>query len=369
MRDMRFVGLDVHKETIAIGVAEKDGSTRSMGVIPNRVESVRKMIKRLGGPKKLTVCYEAGPTGYVLYWQLQKMGVNCVVIAPSLVPTRPGDRVKTDRRDAVKLARSYRAGDLTPVWVPTPEHEALRDLVRVREAAKKDERRARQRLLKFLLRRGVEPPANLRPWTERYREWVYRVEFEHAPQQVTLLDLAGEVDHAKKRIERLDAAIDQAIASAPAEMRSVIEALQALRGVSKLAAVTVVSEVGRFSRFERPSQLMGYSGAVPSEYSSGERIKRGHITKAGNAHLRRVLGESAWAYRFRPRIIGRLRKRQEGLPESVTDIAWKAQERLHKRYVRLMGAGKEKPKVITAITRELLGFIWAIAVEVEKNAA
>jgi transposase len=366
---MRFVGLDVHKESIAVGIAEQDGSVRSMGVIPNRLEAIRKLVKKLGGPREITVCYEAGPTGYVLYWQLQKIGVNCVVIAPSLVPTRPGDRVKTDRRDAMKLARSYRAGDLTPVWVPRPEHEALRDLVRAREAAKKDQRRARQRLLKFLLRRGVNTPEKMRPWTERHRQWVYGIEFEHAPQQVTLLDLAGEVDHAKARIERLDKAIDEAIASAPETMRKVVEALQALRGVSKVTAVTVVSEVGQFSRFERASQLMGYSGAVPSEYSSGERTKRGAITKAGNAHLRRVLGESAWAYRFRPRVVGRLRKRQEGLSESVTDIAWKAQERLHKRYVRLLGAGKEKHKVITAVTRELLGFIWAIGVDVERKAA
>ncbi len=209
----------------------------------------------------------------------------------------------------------------------------------------------------------------MRPWTESHRAWIWSLVFEHAAQQATLVDYALEVDHMAERVARLDRAIDDAIAAAPPTMRAVIAALQAMRGISKLTAVTVVAEVGTLSRFEHPRQLMGYSGAVPSEHSSGARTIRGAITKTGNAHLRRVLGESAWCYRHRPRVVGRLRVRQRELPERVLGLAWRAQERLHRRYLRLVGAGKEKHKVITAISRELLGFIWAIGVEVERSAA
>jgi transposase len=365
-KDIRFVGLDVHKETIAVAIAEPGGEVRSLGTIPNEAEAIRKLIKKLRADGAFTCCYEAGPTGYVLYWQMVKLGVPCVVIAPSLVPTKAGDRVKTDRRDAEKLARCYRAGDLTPVWVPTPEHEALRDLVRAREAAKKDERRARHRLQKFLLRRGVRAPKGMREWTETHRKWVSSLTFELAAQQATLTDYAAEVDHGKQRIQGLEKAIDEAIAAAPAAMRAVIEALQAMRGISKLTATTIVSEVGELSRFEHPRELMSYSGSVPSEHSSGGKTARGSITKTGNAHLRRVIGEAAWHYRHRPRVIGQLRKRQEGVSSQAIDIAWKAQERLHRRY-RQLSERKCKQKVVTAIGREMLGFIWDIGMQVERS--
>jgi transposase len=365
-KDIRFVGLDVHKETIAVAIAQPDGEVRSLGTIPNDEDAISKLMKKLRAGGALTCCYEAGPTGYVLYWQLAKFGVPCVVIAPSLVPTKAGDRVKTDRRDAEKLARCYRAGDLTPVWVPTPEQEALRDLVRAREAAKKDERRARHRLQKFLLRRGVRTPQRMREWTETHRTWVSGLTFELAAQQATLSDYLAEVDHVKKRIQRLEKAIDEAIAAAPSTMRAVIEALQAMRGISKLTATTIVSEVGALSRFEHPRELMSYSGSVPSEHSSGGKTSRGSITKTGNAHLRRVIGEAAWHYRHRPRVIGQLRKRQQGVRSEAIDIAWKAQERLHRRY-RQLSARKCKQKVITAIGREMLGFIWDIGVHVDRS--
>ena len=368
-KDIRFIGLDVHAETIAVAVAEANGEVRSLGVIPNRLEPVRKLIKRLGPARSLRVCYEAGPCGYVLYWQLTELGVHCDVIAPTLVPVKSGDRIKTDRRDAQKLARSYRSGDLTAVWVPDAAHEALRDLVRAREAAKKDQLRARHRLQKFLLRRGLQPPEGIKSWTLKHLNWVKTLRLEQFALNATLLDYVTEVDHARERIERLERAIDQAIEVAPAAIRAVIEGLQALRGVARISAATIVAEVGQLSRFARPRQLMGYTGAVPSEHSSGECVRRGPITKTGNAHLRRILVEAAWAYRHRPNVGGELRRRQESASQEIKAIAWKAQHRLHHRYVRLAARGKSKQHIVTAIARELAGFIWAVGVEVESKLA
>jgi transposase len=368
MSNVRFIGLDVHAETIAVAVAEPNGDVRSLGTIPNRPESVRKLMKKLGPAAHLRLCYEAGPTGYVLYWQLTALGVKCEVVAPTLVPVKVGDRVKTDRRDALKLARSYRAGDLTPVWVPDGAHEALRDLVRAREAAKKDQLRARHRLGKFLLRHGRRPPTAMTAWTQAHLAWVKSaVHFDHAAQEATLLDYIREVEHVADRITRLEGAITAAVETAPIHMRAVIEALQALRGIALVSAVTIASEVGELSRFTKPRQLMGYSGAVASEHSSGERTRRGGITKAGNAHLRRVVIEAAWAYRHRPTVGPSLRKRQAPVSPEVKEIAWKAQHRLHARYRALTARGKCKQQVVTAIGRELLGFIWAIGVHVESN--
>lgn len=366
MSKVRFVGLDVHAETIAAAVA--DGEVRSLGVIPNRPESIRKLMKKLGAVGELRVCYEAGPTGYVVYWQLTSLGVRCEVVAPSLVPVKPGDRVKTDRRDALKLARSYRAGDLTAVWVPDAAHEALRDLGRAREAAKKDQLRARHRLGKFLLRHGRRPPIAMKAWTQAHLTWVKSaVHFAQPAQEATLLDYLHEVDHVAERIVRLEHAIDQAVKTAPIRMRAVVEALQALRGIALVTAVTIAAEVGELSRFATPRQLMGYSGAVASEDSSGPRMRRGGITKAGNAHLRRVVIEAAWAYRHRPAVGAALRKRQALADPEVKAMAWKAQHRLHGRYRALTARGKCQQQVVTAIGRELLGFIWAIGVHVESG--
>jgi transposase len=368
MAKVRLVGLDVHAETIAVAVAEPAGEVRTLGMIPNRPESLRKLVKKLGPAEQLRVCYEAGPTGYVIYWQLTSLGVRCEVVAPTLVPMKAGDRVKTDRRDAQKLARSYRAGDLTPVWVPDAAHEALRDLVRAREAAKKDQLRARHRLGKFLLRHGRRPPVGIRAWTQRYVAWVKQdVHFELPAQEATLLDYLHEVEHVADRIERLEGAIDRAVTTAPPAMRAVIDALQALRGIALVSAVTIVAEVGELSRFARAPQLMGYSGMGAREHSSGERRRRGGITKTGNAHLRRVVVEAAWAYRYRPAVGGALRKRQATLSEDVKALAWKAQHRLHGRYRRLLGRGKCPQQVVTAVARKLLGFIWAIGITAETE--
>ena len=370
-KGMRFVGLDVHAATIAVAVAEAGGEVRSLGIIPNREESVSKLVKKLNAGGSWEACYEAGPTGYALYWQLTKKGIVCTVVAPTLIPVKAGDRVKTDRRDAERLARCFRAGDLTAVWVPDPAHEALRDLVRAREVAKRDQLRARHRLGKFLLRQGRRPPEKMRAWTKTHLEWIKtKVQFEEKAQQWTLEDYINEVEHCGQRIERLEGLIDEAVKSAPETMREVIAALQALRGIAVMSAVTIAAEVGELSRFATARQLMGYSGAVASEHSSGERTRRGHITKTGNAHLRRIVIEAAWSQRFRPVLSKNLKARQEGLPPEVIEIASKAMHRLHSRYNKLMAKGKNKQQVVTAVARELLGFIWAIGVSVErKNAA
>jgi len=370
MSKLRFVGLDVHAETIAVAVAEADGEVRSLGIIPNRLESVRKMIGKLGSVGTVKCCYEAGPTGYVLYWQLTQLGVACEVIAPTLVPTKAGDRVKTDRRDAAKLARCYRAGELTAVWVPDAAHEALRDLVRAREAAKKDQLRHRHRLGKFLLRHGMRPTDAGKAWSKKYLEWIrIHARFQQSALEATLAHYLHEVEHAAERIGMLEQAIDEAVAQAAPEIRAVIEALQALRGVAQMTAATVVCEVGSLARFENPRQLMGYSGLVSREHSSGNRVQRGAITKTGNAHLRRVLVEAAWAYQRRPNVQGRLLRRQQSLAlsEEAKRIAWKAQQRLHKRFTALAARGKNKNQIVTALARELLGFLWAIAVHTEAQ--
>jgi transposase len=363
---LRFLGLDVHAETIAVAVAEANGEVRSLGTIANREDSIRKFIKKLGSPEQLRACYEAGPTGFVLYWQLTQLGVDCAVVAPSLVPKKPGDRVKTDRRDALKLARSHRSDDLTAVWVPDEDSESLRDLVRAREAAKQDQLRARHRLTKFLLRTGRRPPGGVKTWTEGYAEWLQQIHYTQPAQEATLLDCMNEVQHMGDRVKRLEEVIVEVVKLAPAPVQEVIRGLQALRGVAHISAVTIAAELGNItSRFESARKLMGYSGSFPSEDSSGKRIRKGGITKAGNAHLRRIVVESAWSYRHRPAIGAKLRRRQEGVPAEITEIAWKAQNRLHRRYMKLMVAGKDQRKTMTAIGRELLGFIWAIGIKAE----
>lgn len=368
-RIARFVGMDVHAETIAVAIAEGRSAPRSLGTIPNRPEAIRKLIAKLGDPSTIRVCYEAGPTGYVLYWQLTRIGVHCDVIAPSLVPKMPGDRIKTDRRDAEKLARSYRAGDLSPVWVPDAEHESLRDLVRAREAAKEDELSARHRLTKYLLRYGQRPAKESRAWTAAWWQWVRGLKMPHAEQNTVLLDHIMEVDHQSQRIERLEGSIDRAVQAAPAHLKAIVDALQSLRGVAKITAVTLATEFGTFRRFEHASEVMSYTGLVPSEHSSGPKSRRGKITKTGNSHLRRVLVESAWHYRHRPHLCLRQRKMQQSLPPKVAAIAWRAQERLHRRYWLLSNKSKPAGKVVTALARELVGFIWAIGIEVEAGLA
>jgi transposase len=363
-----WVGLDVHKATIAVAVAKGEEAPRSLGTIPNAPDAIAKLMRKLGPLARLRVCYEAGPCGYVLYRQLAAMEVHCTVVAPTLVPVRAGDRVKTDRRDALKLARLLRSGELTGVWVPDEAHEAVRDLVRGREAAQKDLRRARHRVQKFLLRHGHRCPLRTKAWSARYLAWVQGLAFVHAAAAAVHRDYVAEVERLAERRGRLDRELEVALAQSPVLLQTVVRALQVLRGVAFVTAVTAVAEVGQFSRFARPRQLMAYSGLVPREASSGDTVWRGAITKTGNAHLRRVLIEAAWQYRHRPRAGATLRQRRRGQPPELCAIAEKAEHRLHLRYRRLLARGKSKGKVVTAIGRELLGFMWAVAVHAENGS-
>lgn len=288
MTNVRFVGLDVHAETIAVAVAEMDGEVRALGIIPNRPESIRRLIKKLGPAERLRVCYEAGPTEYVVYWQLTALGVKCEVVAPTLVPVKAGDRVKTDRRDAMKLARCYRAGDLTPVWVSDAAHEALRDLVRAREAAKKDQRRARHRVGKFLLRHGRCRPPAMEAWTQAHLTWVRRaVHFAQAAQEATLLDYLHEVDHVADRLVRLERAIDEAVKTAPEPMRTVIAALQALRGIAQVSAVTIVAD-----RVEGPAPP---ARAVPHLDRQGQNQAAGRDRRRPRTLSSPYMDSSRWS--------------------------------------------------------------------------
>lgn len=368
----RYLGIDVHASSLAVAVAEggRGGEVRSLGTIANTPAAVRRLVSKLGDPQGLKVCYEAGPCGYALYWELTRLGVHCEVIAPTLIPVKAGDRVKTDRRDAEKLARCYRSGDLTAVWVPDQEHEALRDLVRAREAAKKDQLRARHRLGKLLLRHGRRPAKEVRSWGTKHMEWLRSVHFEQRALELTFIDYLSEVEHATERIRRLEQHITEAVESAPPAFREVVNALQVLRGVALLTAATATLEVGAFARFESPRQLMAYTGIVPSEHSTGGpgNARRGRITKTGNAHLRRVLLEAAWTYRNRPAVGRRLQQRQQERDEALKETAWKAQHRLHGRYIKLVSRGKPAQVAATAVARELLGFMWAIAAPIERRA-
>jgi len=356
-------------DSIAVAVARRnDKDAEELGVIPNSPQAIAKLVRKLGEPKSLRFCYEAGPCGYGIYRQLVAMGSSCMVVAPSLVPRKPGERVKTDRRDAKKLARLLRSGDLTPVWVPDEHQEALRDLLRAREDACQDLLRKRHQLSKFLMRLGVMPPAGIKAWTDRHRRWLQSIRFDEPAQQTVLAEYLHAVEEVESRIERLEREI-AAYVEAFADGK-VIKALQGLRGVGLITAATLVAELGDITRFETPQQLMSYAGLVPSEYSSGGKERRGPITKSGNSHVRRVTVESAWNYRHTPKVGALLRKRQQGVSEKVKSIAWKAQIRLHGKYRRLMGRGKRKQVAVVAVARELLGFIWAVARQVAiENAA
>src|SRR3954447_5951829 len=363
-----YVGLDVHKDTIAVAVAEMGnrGEVREYGKIANTPVALKTLVAKLGrGGRKLRFCYEAGPCGYGIQRQLSSAGHGCVVVAPSLIPRKPGDRIKTDRRDAVNLAKLHRAGELTPVWIPDQTHEAIRDLVRARLAAVRTLRQARQQLSGFLLRQGhhYHRPA----WTLMHRRWLASLAFEQPVHHIVLEDCIAAVEAATARRDRLEAHIEAVLPDW--SLAPVVRALQALRGVALVAAAALVAELGDITRFANPRQLMAYLGLVPSEHSSGGTRRQGAITKAGNGSARRMLIEAAWSYRLPARISRELLLRQEGLAKPIRDTAWKAQERLCGRYRKLARAGKPPTVVTTAIARELAGFVWAIARQAQPAAA
>ena len=355
----KYVGLDVHKETIAVAVAETNGGeVRYCGEIGNTPEAIKKLVSQLRkGGAQLSFCYEAGPCGYGIHRQLSDLGWDCQVVAPSLIPKKAGDRVKTDRRDSLSLARLHRAGELTAVWVPDGVQEALRDLTRAREDMKHLQRQAKQRLLAFLLRHGKRFDGK-NNWTQAHYRWLEGVKFDQATQQIVLQEYIDTVSVLSKRLDALDGHI-QSAASASV-FWPVIEALMALRGVRLLTATTIVAEIGDLKRFASAPQLMAYLGVVPSEHSSGGSKSRGGITKTGNGHVRRVLVEAAWTYRHPARKTAVLQRRAERTPQVVQEIAWKAQKRLCSRYQTMQARGKLKVQTCTAVARELAGFIWAI---------
>ncbi len=356
----RFVGLDDSKDSVDVAVASegRDGEVRPYGSIPNTPEGVKKLVRRLGRPKDLYFVYEAGPCGYGLYRELRALGANCLVAAPSKTPRRAGDRIKTDRRDAVALARLHRAGELHPVWVPDEETEAMRDLTRAREDARYVQTKARQRLQSFLLRHGRRYPGRSH-WTKAHWAWLAQERFPQPAQQICLDEYVGAVEQATARVERLESEIRELTSTW--SLGPVVSAMMAHRGVSLVVAATVCAELGDLTRFDRVRQLMGFVGLVPSLHATGQTRRAGAITKTGNAHVRRVLVEAAWAYRHPARRTAHLRQRLAGQPEDVQEIAWKGQVRLCGRHRRMITRGKHPNKVTTAIARELLAFLWATA--------
>lgn len=355
----RFVGLDVHSKTVAIAVASKRDPAEFVRGVTNDVSHVLKALDRLGPREFLHCAYEAGPNGYGLQRALSSAGIRCDVIAPSKMPKAAGDHVKTDRRDALRLAHLLRCGDLATIHVPDESSEAMRDLLRSREDAKRAQLRARHQLSKFLLRHGRRWPKN--NWTKAHIEWVEQQVFDHPAQARVLQESLHAVNEATARIERYDALLEELAPTT--QQADLIEALQAFRGVKLLTAASIAFELGDLRRFPSAKKLMSYVGATPSEDSSGDRIRRGGITKAGNSGLRRLLVESAWAYRHTPREAYALKKRAERVAPGVRKIAWAAQVRLHCRYKKMIGRGKGAQKTLVAIARELAGFIWAAGQE------
>jgi len=366
-----FLGLDVHNDSIAVSLAPSETTeVRRYGIIGGEHDDVLKLIKKLQAAHPGTamkVCYEAGPRGFALCRCLRGHGVDCILVCPSKVPRKPGERVKTDRRDADDLARLYRAGELTGIYVPEPEDEAMRDLLRARFQVGRQQHRARQQLKMYLLRHNLRYSGTT-SWSPAHLRYLAKIKMPFPVQQIVFQEMLDVISEATARLERYDREIERTVPGwrwAPA-----VRALMSLRGMALLHAATLVAELGDFNRFEHPGQLMGYLGLVPSEHTTGKDRQQGGITKMGNAPARRALVEAAWQYRAPARLSPHLKKRQEGLPKAVTEIAWEAQRRLHHRYTHLTRVGKKKSQVaVTAVARELTGFVWAIGRQVQPVAA
>jgi transposase len=367
-----FIGLDVHNDSIAVSIAPSGSAeVRRYGIIGGEHDDVLKLVKKLRAAHPeaaLRFCYEAGPRGFALCRCLRSHGLECIIVCPSKVPRKPGERVKTDRRDADQLARLYRAGELTGIYVPEPEDEAMRDLIRARYQVGKAQHRARQQLKMYLLRHNRRYGGKS-SWTPAHLRYLAEIKMSFPVQQIVFQEMLEVITEATERLERYDQEIERAVPGW-SRMAGVVRALMALRGLALLHAATLVAELGDFHRFEHPGQLMGYLGLVPSEHTTGTDRQQGGITKMGNGPARRALVEAAWQYCVPARISPHLKKRQEGLPKAITDISWKAQLRLHHRYQHLTRVGKKKSQVaVTAVARELAGFVWAIGCQVQPRAA
>jgi transposase len=360
-----FVGLDVHKDSISVGAAEPGrGPARLIGKVAHDVSKLLKVLAKIGSAEELHVVYEAGPTGFGLQRALKERGFVCEIIAPSQIPRRPGDRIKTDGRDCTQLAECSRAGQLSAVWIPESGDEAIRDLSRAREDAVNSRVQARHQLKGFLLRHDIRYTGKT-SWSQAYYRWLATLKFDAAAAQTAFTEYGLAVESADERVERLTKALQGSITGWRFE--PVVNALQALRGVAAITAIGLVAEIGDLARFSHPRKLMGYLGLVPSEHSSGERTSRGSITKTGNAHARRLLTEAAWNYRFKARISREALARQEALSESIRTTAWKAQLRLTQRFAALRERGVQVNKACVAIARELAGFIWAIGLQAQRE--
>jgi transposase len=365
-----FVALDTSKLRKAVAVADggRQGEIRFLGEFDNDGAAATKLVRKLERKyARLTFCYEAGPTGYGLYRLIKVLGHECIVVAPTLIPKKPGDRVKTNRRDAVSLARLLRAGELTAVWVPDAQHEAMRELTRARETAMLDLRRKRQQMSAFLLRQGRHYAAGKRAWTKVHLNWLARQKFDYAQQRLAFEEMMLAMREAQERLVRLEDALRDALPDWP--LAEVVTALMAMRGLDLISAATIVAEVGDLTRFRTAPELMAYLGLVPSERSTGDSVQRGPITKAGNRRARRILVECAWSYQHPPRVGRAKQQKVEAASPEVRKIAWKAQCRLHRRYRALIRNGKLKTVAVTAVAREFAGFIWAIGREVANARA
>lgn len=352
------VGMDTSKSSIQVAMLLPESEKAVEWELVNEPRAVRRMAKRLKREAvgELRVCYEAGPCGYALQRQLRELGVNAIVVAPSLIPMKPGERVKTNRRDAVKLAVMLRAAALTEVHPPTLEEESVRDLCRCRDDIREDMMRARHRLMKMLLRRGVIYPSK-GAWTEAHRRWLRSLAFEHEAARATFDDYVRAIEHLEERLATVESAIESTSQREP--YREPVAWLRCFRGIDTVTALSVVAELHDFGRFQSARELMSYLGLVPSENSTGDRQRRGPITKTGNKHARRLLIEASWHYRHKPAVGRKLGQRREGQPGWVIALADRAQARLHRRYWRLVTHGKAHNKAVTAVARELSGFLWA----------
>ncbi len=352
------VGIDASKRTLAVAVLYAGRAGLVEFSVPNEAAAVKRMVRKVSreasGP--LVFCYEAGATGFVLQRQIEALGSRCLVVAPSLIPVRPGHRIKTDRRDARKLAELLRAGLLTAVRPPSEKEESVRDLVRCREDVLEDLTRCRHRLSKMLLRRGYLYQQG-QAWTLRHRSWLKGLQFPEATDRIVLEDYLLAIEQLERRLAALDGELQLLAQSEP--YRRWVGVLGCYRGIATVTAMTILTELHGIERFRLPRQLMAYLGLVPTEYSSSEKVARGRITKAGNAHVRRVLIEAAHHYRHGPSRSRTLARRREGQPAWAIELADKAHQRLHRRFRRLLLRGKPYGKIIVAIARELVGFLWA----------